>query len=36
MEGKVTFRDKLKEKIIAIENIGGKSSPSIENSFSCK
>ena len=31
--GKVTFRDNLKGKIIRVGNIGGKSSPSIENVF---
>jgi hypothetical protein len=32
-EGKVTFRDNSKGKIIGVSNIGGKYSPSIEKVF---
>jgi hypothetical protein len=34
--GKVTFRDNLKGKIIGVDNIEGKSSPSIKKGVSCE
>jgi len=34
--GKVTSKDNSKGKIIKVDNIGDKSSPSIEKSVSCK
>jgi hypothetical protein len=35
-DGKVTFREDSKEKIIEVSNIGGKSFPSIKKGISCK